>query len=118
MIQLKRACEKPLPEDGSRVLVERFWPQEVDEKTAKLDLWLKEVAPSAALHQAFGDSPAPDHWATFRTRYWQELENKHNSIKLLAKKSKEGRLTLVHSAHNPDHSSAAVLKEFLEQATG
>lgn len=44
MIQLKRAYEKPSPEDGLRVLVERFWPRNLNEKHAKIDLWLKEVA--------------------------------------------------------------------------
>jgi uncharacterized protein YeaO (DUF488 family) len=118
MIQLKRAYEKPSPEDGFRVLVERFWPRNLDEKHAKLDVWLKEVAPSVELHQEFGESPDPGRWDEFRRHYWNELKDKRRSIKLLREKSEQGLLTLVHAAHNPDHSAAAVLKAFLEEMGG
>jgi uncharacterized protein YeaO (DUF488 family) len=116
MIQLKRAYEKPSPKDGFRVLVERFWPRDLDEKHAKFDLWLKEVAPSAELHQAFGESPDPGRWEEFRRLYLNELKDKHRAIKLLREKSHEGILTLVHAAHNPDHSAALVLKAFLDES--
>ena len=118
MIQLKRAYEKPSPEDGFRVLVERFWPRDLDEKHAKVDLWLKDVAPSTELHQAFGEGPGPGRWEEFRRLYWNELKDKHRAIKLLREKSREGLLTLVHAAHNPDHSAALVLKAFLEGPGG
>jgi uncharacterized protein YeaO (DUF488 family) len=118
MIQLTRAYEKTAPEDGFRVLVERFWPRDLDEKHAKLDLWLKEAAPSAELHQAFGENPDPARWEEFRRLYWNELKDKHKAIKLLRKKSEEGTLTLVHAGHNPDHSGAAVLRRFLEETAG
>jgi uncharacterized protein YeaO (DUF488 family) len=116
MIILKRAYEKPSPEDGFRVLVERFWPRDLDEKHAKIDLWFEEVAPSAELHQALGESPNPERWEEFRRLYENELKDKHRAIKLLRAKSQEDILTLVHAAHNPDHSAALVLKMFLEQA--
>ncbi len=115
MIQLKRAYEKPSPSDGYRVLVERFWPRDLDEKHAKIDLWLKDVAPSEELRVAFGHDPSPQRWEEVERSYWQELQEKHKSIKLLRKKMREGTLTLVHAAHNPEHSGAAVLKRFLEQ---
>lgn len=117
MIQLKRAYEKPSPEDGLRVLVERFWPRDLDEKHAKIDLWLQELAPSEKLHVRFGHSLSPEEWDEFQSLYRQELEQKHKSIKLLRKKMAEGPLTLLHAAHNPDHSGAAVLKRFLEEQT-
>ncbi len=115
MIQLKRAYEKPSPEDGFRVLVEPFWPRDLDEKHAKLGLWMKEVAPSAELHQAFGENPAPGRWEDFQRLYLEELKDKHKSIKLLRENSDEGTLTLVHAGHSPDHNGATVLKRFLEE---
>jgi uncharacterized protein YeaO (DUF488 family) len=118
MIRLKRAYEKPAHEDGYRVLVERFWPRDLDEKQARLDLWLAEVAPSTELHQDFGEDPAPQRWEEFQRLYRKELKDKHRSIKLLLKASAEGTLTLVHAAHNPDHSSALILKHFLEETIG
>ena len=116
MIRLKRAYENASPEDGYRVLVERYWPRDLDEKRAKIDLWLKEISPSEELHAEFGDSPTADTWHEFQRRYWRELLNKHKSIKILRRKMQEGPLTLIHTAHNPEHSSAAVLKRFLETA--
>jgi uncharacterized protein YeaO (DUF488 family) len=115
MIQLKRAYEKPHPEDGFRVSMERFWPRDLDEKHAKIDLWLKEVAPSTELHQAFGESPDSGRWDELQRLYGNELKDKHRAIKLLREKSPEGLLTLVHAAHNPDHSAALVLNGFLEE---
>ena len=116
MIQLKRAYDKPDPEDGFRVLVERFWPRDLDEKHAKIGLWLMEVAPSSEMHKKFGEDPDPGRWEEFQSLYWNELKNKHKTIKLLREKSAAGKLTLVHAAPNPDHSGAAVLKRFLEGA--
>lgn len=114
MIRLKNAYDPPSPDDGFRVLVERFWPRDLEERHAKLDLWLEEVAPDASLHTRFGEDPAPERWEEFERLYRDELDNKHKSIELLRTKSGEGVLTLVHRAHNPDHSSAAVLKRYLE----
>jgi uncharacterized protein YeaO (DUF488 family) len=118
MILLKRAYEKPSPKDGFRVLVERFWPRDLNEKHAKIDLWLKAVAPSTELHRTFGENPISGRWEEFRRLYSNELRNKHRAIKLLRKKSSEGLLTLVHAAHNLDHSAALVLKAFLEESAG
>ncbi len=89
MIQIKFAYEKPSADDGFRVLVEPFWPRDLDEKHAKLGLWLKEVAPSIELHQAFGESPSPGRWEEFQKLYWNELDDKHKSIKFLIEKSEE-----------------------------
>ena len=48
---LKRAYEAPAHDDGYRVLVDRLWPRGVSKANARIDLWLKEVAPSTALRQ-------------------------------------------------------------------
>ena len=115
MIQLKRAYDKRDSQDGFRVLVEPYWPRDLAEKDAEFDQWLKEVAPSAELHQRFGQHPNVAKWAEFEQCYRAELQEKHKSIKFLHAKSLEGVLTLVHAAHDQDHSSAAVLKRFLEE---
>jgi uncharacterized protein YeaO (DUF488 family) len=115
MIQLKRAYEKPDSQDGFRVLVEPFWPRDLAEKDAKFDLWLKEVAPSDELHQRFGQHPNVEKWAEFEQAYRAELQGKRKSIIFMHAKSLEGVLTLVHLAHDQEHSGAAVLKAFLEE---
>jgi len=46
MIKLKRAYEPPAKSDGQRILVERLWPRGITKEKAKIDLWMKEIAPS------------------------------------------------------------------------
>jgi Protein of unknown function, DUF488 len=50
-IKLKRAYEKPARDDGERILVERLWPRSLAKVQAKVDLWLKDVAPSTELRK-------------------------------------------------------------------
>lgn len=70
------------------------------------------------MHQAFGEDPGPQRWEEFQRLYWNELKDKHRSLKLLRKKIAEGILTLVHAAHDSTHNAALVLKRFLEEPEG
>lgn len=112
MIKLKRAYEKPSRDDGERILVERLWPRGLTKERAKLDLWLKEVAPSPELRKWFGHDPAK--WEQFQNRYWKELEENEEAVQLLKEKGKEGTVTLVYAARDAEHNGALALKQFLE----
>src|SRR5499426_1685394 len=113
MIKLKRAYEKPVRDDGERILVERLWPRGLTKQEAKIDLWLKDVAPSAQLRRWFGHDP--DKWDEFRKRYQKELKDKDDLIKLLKRKAKAGAITLIYAARDEEHNSALVLKQFLRR---
>jgi uncharacterized protein YeaO (DUF488 family) len=113
MFKLKRAYEKPSRTDGFRVLVERLWPRGVTKERARLDLWLKEVAPSAALRKWYSHDVAK--WDEFRKRYAAELEEKTDELRLLKEKGAEGNVTLIYAAHDEEHNSALVLKRLLER---
>jgi len=113
MIKLKRAYEKPAKDDGERILVERLWPRGVTKAQAKLDLWLKEIAPSTELRKWFGHDP--DKWVEFRQRYIKELRQKADLIKLLKRKAKEGTITLVYAARDEAHNGALVLQQLLQK---
>jgi uncharacterized protein YeaO (DUF488 family) len=113
MIKLKRAYEKHAKDDGERILVERLWPRGLTKQGAKIDLWLKDVAPSAELRRWFGHDP--DKWDEFRKRYQKELKDKNDLIKLLKRKAKAGAITLIYSARDEEHNSALVLKQFLRR---
>jgi uncharacterized protein YeaO (DUF488 family) len=52
-LKIKRVYEKPKPGDGTRILVDRLWPRGLSKAKAKLDLWLKEIAPSTELRKWF-----------------------------------------------------------------
>jgi hypothetical protein len=51
--------------------VERLWLRGVSKQKAKIDLWLKDMAPSTNLRQWYGHDPA--RWPLFRKRYRAEL---------------------------------------------
>jgi Protein of unknown function, DUF488 len=62
VIQLKRAYDPPESDDGFRVLVDRLWLRGVSKSAARIDLWLKEIAPSAALRHL----TSPTNFSIFR----------------------------------------------------
>ena len=112
MIKTKRVYEKTAKEDGIRVLVDRLWPRGISKKDAKIDEWLKEIAPSDNLRKWFGHDPRK--WEGFKRKYLKELEGKRDLKKKLQDISRVGTLTLVYSARDEMHNQAIVLKEFLE----
>lgn len=95
------------------MLVERLWPRGVSKARAALDLWLKEVAPSPELRTWFGHDPA--RWAEFQERYAAELERKPDEVALLRARGRQGTITLVYAARDPEHNGALALKRFLER---
>jgi uncharacterized protein YeaO (DUF488 family) len=113
MIKLKRAYETPFKDDGFRILVERLWPRGVSKEKAAINLWLKDVAPTAALRKWYGHDPKK--WLEFRKRYWSELKQAAEAIKFLREKCKEGPITFVFAAADVERNSAVALKEFLER---
>lgn len=110
-IRLKRAYEPASPQDGTRVLVERLWPRGVSKAKAALDDWAKDLSPSPGLRTWYGHEVA--RWPEFRRRYLAELEGHATKIEALRDKARTGRLTLVFAAQDPEHSSAAVLRDVL-----
>jgi Uncharacterized conserved protein len=112
-IQTKRVYEQPADNDGSRILVDRLWPRGLTKEKAKVDLWLKEIAPSTELRQWFGHEPKK--WKGFRGRYETELRHNSELIEMLKTKAKQGTITLLYGARDEKHNEALVLKQFLER---
>jgi uncharacterized protein YeaO (DUF488 family) len=112
VIKLKRAYDAPEPGDGFRVLVDRLWPRGVSKSSARIDLWLKEIAPSTALRKWFGHDPSK--WTEFRARYFRELESNPDAVDELMAHIRRGRITLVYGAKDLEHNDAVALKEYLE----
>lgn len=112
-IRTKRVYEAGEKADGFRVLVDRVWPRGVSKKTAAIDLWMREVAPSTELRKWFGHDP--ERWAEFRKRYRDELLSNRDLLDQLHVHAREGPLTLIYSAKDEQHNQAVVLKEMLEK---
>ena len=115
MIQLKRAYETASDKDGVRILVERLWPRGLTKAKAALDLWIKDVAPSAELRKWFGHDPV--RWKQFRQRYWKELNDRKDAVDVLRRKAQSGKVTFIYAAHDEEHNGALALKEYIEQRT-
>ena len=114
MITIKRAYLPPERSDGFRVLVDRLWPRGVSKEDAKLDMWMKDIAPSNELRKWFAHDP--ERWDEFRTKYLDELEEKAKLIdKLKVIKKFNDTLTLVYSAKDEKHNNAVVLMELLKK---
>jgi len=112
MIKLKRIYTPPSRSDGKRILVDRLWPRGVKKDEAKIDEWLKELAPSDALRKWFGHDP--DKWTAFRIKYKKELKLKADLVSRLRGESKKGAVTLLFAAKDAEHNNAVVLKEQIE----
>ena len=79
---------------------------------AKIDEWLREVAPSTELRKWFGHDPAK--WDEFKERYWKELDKKNDIISKLAKERRGNKVTFVFAAKDQQHNNAVALKEYIE----
>jgi uncharacterized protein YeaO (DUF488 family) len=111
-IRLRRAYDEP-GDDGFRVLVDGIWPRGRRRGDLRLDLWARDLAPSAALRSWYGHDP--ERWPEFRQRYLAELADPDRSRALdaLAERARHGRVTLVFGARDRDHSQARVLADEL-----
>jgi uncharacterized protein YeaO (DUF488 family) len=111
MIKIKRAYVAPEKDDGTRILVDRLWPRGLTKKKAKIDLWLKDLAPSSELRKWFGHDPGK--WKEFQVRYAGELKSKKAQLEILKQKAAEGPVTLTYAAKDELHNEAVVLRRKL-----
>lgn len=111
-IVLKRAYEPPAASDGTRILVDRLWPRGLAKAKARIDLWLKDVAPSTELRRWFQHDP--EKWLEFKKRYRTELK-RSSALAELRNLSRQGDVTLVYAARDQLHNEAVVLRQILER---
>jgi len=111
-IAIKRAYEQPSPDDGFRILVDRLWPRGLSKKDAHIDLWLKDIAPSAELRKWFAHDPT--RWAEFQRRYRAELKQKNQLLDTIKAQARKTRVTLIYGAKDEEHNDAVVLLEKLK----
>jgi uncharacterized protein YeaO (DUF488 family) len=113
-VRIKRVFEVPSSADGYRVLVDRLWPRGITTARARLDAWLRTLAPSPELRKWFGHDPA--RFAEFRRRYRQELLAHAAEIDALRLRSARQRVTLVYAARDSRVNHAAVLEEAIRDS--
>jgi uncharacterized protein YeaO (DUF488 family) len=112
-IRIKRVYDEPAEQDGTRILVDRLWPRGLTKQRAKVDLWLKVIAPTTELRKWFAHDPSK--WPDFQTRYLDELKQNGEHLAHLKEAAGQGTITLLYGAKDQDHNEAVVLQKLLQR---
>lgn len=118
-IQCKRIYDEYSEDDGVRILVDRLWPRGISKEKAKLDYWLKEVAPSNELRKWYHHDV--EKFADFQARYKAELKQgvqkeAFDELKEVVSSGEKDVITLLYGAKDETHNQAIILKGLLEQS--
>jgi uncharacterized protein YeaO (DUF488 family) len=127
-VKIKRVYDPPSSSDGYRVLVDRLWPRGLSKasltvraasnggtpvRDGKLDVWMKEIAPSNELRQRFHHNQ--NEWEEFQKLYFRELDDHSDLVEQLIQKADTGTLTLLFAAQDEVHTNAVALRNYLER---
>lgn len=115
-VEVKRAYDEPCAADGQRVLVDRLWPRGISKTAARIDHWLKALAPSDELRKSYHQS---GNWEIFKKRYFKELSAPEASAELetlYTLMEEHHQITLVYSSRDQERNNATALKELLDGA--
>lgn len=112
-LRVKRVYDPPNDADGLRVLVDRLWPRGLSKERARVDLWLKDIAPSDDLRRRFHANPAA--WRQFVAVYEAELarEPARTAVELLVQRLAETSVTLLYAARDQQRNNALALHGWL-----
>ncbi len=108
-LRIKRVYERPSPDDGVRILVDRLWPRGLRKDAAALDHWCKDIAPSPELRKWFDHRE--DRFDEFKQRY--RLELKSNPALAEFRKLAKGKATLLYAARDEKVNHAIVLADYM-----
>lgn len=114
MIKVKRVYDKAEKEDGFRILVDRLWPRGLSKEKAKVNLWLRDIAPSNELRKWFSHDPSK--WEEFKKRYHVELEKKKELVKEIKEAERQkGTVTLLYGTSETKYNNAFALLDYLSR---
>lgn len=113
MIKIKRIYEDHSETDGYRILIDRLWPRGVSKEQAKIDLWIKDVAPSNDLRKWYSQNSEKTN--QFEEKYKAELERNSTSINKIKKTLCDKKITtLLYASKDKNPIHAIVLREILK----
>ena len=112
-VRTARVYDAPGPDEGTRVLVDRLWPRGLSKDRARVDVWLKDIAPSKELREWYGHDPARHQ--EFVVRYRAELGQDDHAEALTRLRSllDESPVTLLTATKDLSLSQATVLADEL-----
>ncbi len=112
-VRVKRVYEPAQADDGYRVLVDRLWPRGLSREAARIDEWARDLAPSHELRRQFGH--ARERYAEFCRRYREELRSQEEAVAALARRAREGTVTLLFAARDRERNNARALADLLRE---
>src|SRR3546814_18665372 len=107
-VRLKRIYEPAAAEDGQRVLVDRIWPRGITKAEARIDVRLKDIAPSTAIRKWFGHRP--ERWREFQRRDSVEIDD-NPALDHLRDLARRGDLPLRYGALLAAHNQPTRLAD-------
>lgn len=112
ILKIKRIYDEPVKDDGVRIFVDRLWARGVTKERAKLDYWLKDIAPSSNLRKWFNHEP--EKFEEFAKKYREELRYDKEDVEKIKTLLKTQNVTLIYAAKSPTINHARVLKDYIE----
>ena len=113
-LSIKRVYAPAEKSDGIRILVDRLWPRGISREKAKIDEWMKVIAPSTRLRQWV--HAGADRWDEFQTRYRAEMDapDKKALIRRLRAMSRKGNVTLLFASKDVENNNARALASIVK----
>ena len=118
IIRIERIYVNPKGDNSFRILVDRVWPRGLSKENTRIDLWLKDIAPSNTLRKWFGHDEKK--WDEFKRKYFGELDKMSNSEitdEIIKIAKGHSSITLLYGAKEERFNNAVALKEYLEEKT-
>jgi uncharacterized protein YeaO (DUF488 family) len=107
LIEIRRVYEDT-GDAGVRILVDGLWPRGI--RKEKIDIWMKDIAPSKELREWYAHDPSKCD--EFRKRYTLELKKKGKLVSKIIEMSRSEKVILLYSTSSKC-SNASVLLEYL-----
>ena len=113
-IELKRVYDPASESDGYRILVDRLWPRGLTEESARVDLWLRRIAPTTELRKWY--SHDVEKWPEFQKRYESELAAHGELLDLILDIERHRKIvTILFGAKDVEHNEANVVRTVLKR---
>jgi uncharacterized protein YeaO (DUF488 family) len=99
------------------ILVDRLWPRGLAKDKIKIDLWLKDIAPSDKLRKWFAHDSRK--WKGFKSRYKEEILNQDRKLEpsrqIKQIEKERGSVLLLFSAKDKQYNNATALNDILNE---
>jgi uncharacterized protein YeaO (DUF488 family) len=113
MIKIKRIYEDSSETDGYRILIDRLWPRGISKERAKIDLWIKEIAPSNDLRKWYSHNS--EKAKQFQKKYITELNDNSDSLNEVKQIIKDQKtITLLYASRDSKPIHVIILQQTLK----